>query len=387
MVLDELKSALDQVCSTDPAALSDGESIVELHRCLARLEGATTRAVASFDARREWDADGARSAAAWLTGKCRLPRQNARRRVRLGRTLRHLPAAERTWLAGEVGEAQVAALARVRTPATEDVLADEEEMLVGQASSLRYDHFTRVLAYWCQHVDPDGAEDDAEAKRSSRRVHLSQGFGDLWFLDGVLDPLSGAIVSGALRRIADELFEADWAEARARRGEAATVADLGRSAAQRRHDAPGGDGTASRHRSRGWAPARAAVHRGGGLRDLPRAHLPAGQRHRGQSWLPGPVAGPGLAGAGGVRPRLPGDRRGGDPAAVHRSHPQSGAGARPGVLPSAVRRAGRVLPDRPRRAQARSARRKDVVPPSAPLIPVPSGQAGCAGDRTAPPRG
>ncbi len=110
-------------------------------------------------------------------------------------------------------------------------------MLVGQASSLRYEHFTRVLAYWCQHVDPDGAEDDAEAKRSSRRVHLSQGFGGLWFLDGVLDPLSGAIVSDALRRIADELFEADWAEARARRGEAATVADLTRSAAQRRHDA------------------------------------------------------------------------------------------------------------------------------------------------------
>ncbi len=193
--------------------------------------------MASFDARREWDADGARSAAAWLTGKCRLPRTSARRRVRLGRALRHLPAAEAAWLAGEVGEAQVAALVRVRTPATEAVLADEEEMLVGQASSLRYDHFTRVLAYWCQHVDPDGAEDDAEAKRSSRRVHLSQGFGDLWFLDGVLDPLSGAIVSDALRHIADELFEADWAEARERRGEAATVADLGRSAAQRRHDA------------------------------------------------------------------------------------------------------------------------------------------------------
>ncbi len=237
MVLDELESSLEALCSTEPSALSDGETIERLHRCLARLEAVTTRAVASFDARREWDADGARSAAAWLTGKCRLPRQAARRRVRLGRALRHLPAAEAAWLAGEVGEAQVAALTRVRTSVTEAALANDEEMLVGQASSLRYDHFTRVLAYWCQHVDPDGAEDDAEAKRSSRRVHLSQGFGDLWFLDGVLDPLSGAIVSDALRRIADELFEADWAEARARRGEAATVADLARSAAQRRHDA------------------------------------------------------------------------------------------------------------------------------------------------------
>ncbi|HEV2070069.1 MAG TPA: hypothetical protein VGR26_09775, partial [Acidimicrobiales bacterium] len=85
MVLDDLRSAVDQVCSTDPAELCDGESIVELHQCLSRLEAATTRAVANFDARREWDADGARSAAAWLTGRCRLSRQAARRRVRLGR--------------------------------------------------------------------------------------------------------------------------------------------------------------------------------------------------------------------------------------------------------------------------------------------------------------
>jgi hypothetical protein len=53
----------------------------------------------------------------------------------------------------------------------------------------------------------------------------------------VLDPISGAIVAKALERIVDELFEADWAEARARLGEVATTADLTRSPAQRRADA------------------------------------------------------------------------------------------------------------------------------------------------------
>jgi mRNA interferase MazF len=43
MVLDDLKSVVDQVCGTEPQALADGESVVELHRCLARLEAATTR--------------------------------------------------------------------------------------------------------------------------------------------------------------------------------------------------------------------------------------------------------------------------------------------------------------------------------------------------------
>ncbi|MDP9020905.1 MAG: hypothetical protein M3N25_08920, partial [Actinomycetota bacterium] len=97
-------------------------------------------------------------------------------------------------LAGEVGEAQATALVRARTPATEEALADDEEVLVGQACALRYDHFTRVLAYWYQHVDPDEAEDDAAAKADARRFHLSQGFGDMWFADGVLDPIAGAVV-------------------------------------------------------------------------------------------------------------------------------------------------------------------------------------------------
>jgi hypothetical protein len=237
VVLDDLKAVVDQVCGTDPAALADGESIQELHRCLARLEAATTRASASFEAGGEWQADGARSASAWLARRCGLPSSTARRRVRLGRALRHLPLAEAAWLAGELGEAQVAALARARTPATEAAMATDEEMLVGEAIRLRFDSFIQVLAYWSQHADPDGVEDDAASGRAARRLHLSQSFEGMWFGDLVLDPISGAIVAKALERIVDELFEADWAEARARLGDAVSTADLSRTPAQRRADA------------------------------------------------------------------------------------------------------------------------------------------------------
>jgi hypothetical protein len=247
MVLDDLKAVVDQVCRTDPAALADGESIRELHRCLAQLEAATTRATASFEAGGEWQADGARSASAWLTARCGLPSSSARRRLRLGRELRHLPVAEAAWLAGGLGEAQVAALARARTPATEAAMERDEELLVGEAIRLRFDSFIRVLAYWSQHADPDGVEDDAASGRAARRLHLSQSFEGMWFGDLVLDPISGAIVAKALERIVDELFEADWAEARARLGEEATTGDLTRTPAQRpavlRRHPPGGAGT------------------------------------------------------------------------------------------------------------------------------------------------
>ncbi len=44
-------------------------------------------------------------------------------------------------------------------------------------------------------------------------------------------------MASALRRIEQELFEADWATARAEHGDAATACHLARTAAQRRHDA------------------------------------------------------------------------------------------------------------------------------------------------------
>ena len=52
-VLERLREALDELCDVDPEAVADGESITELHRCLARLEAATTRARGAFDASRE----------------------------------------------------------------------------------------------------------------------------------------------------------------------------------------------------------------------------------------------------------------------------------------------------------------------------------------------
>jgi hypothetical protein len=97
VVLDDLASVGDRLCDTDPHALADGESIEVLHRCLARLEAATTRSTAAFDASRPWEADGARSASAWLARRCGLPSSTARRRVALGRALRHLPRAEAAW--------------------------------------------------------------------------------------------------------------------------------------------------------------------------------------------------------------------------------------------------------------------------------------------------
>lgn len=165
-VTSQLGSAIDELIDTDPARLADGETIQVLHRELERFHAAVTRATAAFDASGRWKHDGARSAAAWLAASTKLPIGTARRRVRLGRELRHLEVLEEAWLGGEVGEAQVGLVVRARTPATEESVARDQDMLVDHARRLRFASFARVMAYWVQWADPDGAEDEAAAAPS-----------------------------------------------------------------------------------------------------------------------------------------------------------------------------------------------------------------------------
>jgi hypothetical protein len=235
--LGALKTAIDALCAEDPASLADREAIKALHRQLARLEATTTRASAAFDAGRAWEDDRARSSASWIAMACHLPTSAARRRVRLGRELRLMDLVEKSWLAGEIGEAQVSLLARACAPRRAETFARDEEVLVGHARSLRFGQFARALAYWCYRADPDGSEAEADEQYKSRRLHLSSGFGGTQLLDGVLDPIGGAIVADELARIEKEFFEADWAAAKARVGPGVCAADLWRTPAQRRADA------------------------------------------------------------------------------------------------------------------------------------------------------
>jgi hypothetical protein len=194
-------------------------------------------AAAAFDARRDWEADGARSAAAWMAVRCQLPVGTARRRVGVGRELRAMPATEAAWLSGYVNEAHVEGLIAARRQVGKERFDPDEAELVGYACELRHHHFVRALAYWRQGVDPDGVEQDAAEQHEARRFHLSQSFQGMWFCDGVFDPVTGEIVAKALKTIEDELFHADWAEARERVGDGVGTSDLARTPAQRRADA------------------------------------------------------------------------------------------------------------------------------------------------------
>jgi len=237
MDLAVLTEAIDELSASDPSAHADVDSIEILNRLLARLDALVTQRTAAFDAAGNWEPDGAFNAVAWLTTRCRLPKSVARKIVRRGRDLRHLPHTDRAWADGDITAAQVDVVAQLRCPSTEEVLARDEEMLVEQAGELRYDTFVKVATYWKYRADPEGVEDDDEKRRSRRDVYLERSFGDMWLGKMTLDPISGSIVGQELNRIEAEMFDADRADARASLGRDPTTADLARTPGQRRADA------------------------------------------------------------------------------------------------------------------------------------------------------
>ena len=229
--------ALDALIGSGPEAHADGSSLEELHRLFSRFESFVTEATAAFDAGQEWSADGAKTSAAWIARRCRVPHAAARRRVRLGRALRHVPQSADAWREGRIGSDQAKAIAGERRHRTESAMERDEEMLVTQAAQMGFEDFYRALSYWKQLADPDGADDEEMARRDARAVFLEPSIGGLWLGQMTLDPISGSIVSGELKRLEHDLFEHDCAEARERLGRTPRLDELARTSGQRRADA------------------------------------------------------------------------------------------------------------------------------------------------------
>jgi hypothetical protein len=240
-VLERARAAIEELASLDldrvvcRSELSD--CVLELQQLRSTLEAAEARVLARWDTSGEWRVDGAKTAAAWLAWKQRIPIAVARQRLRHARAMRDLPAVETAWRGGEIDRAHVSTLLGVRTARTEKAFERDHETLLHGARTIGFVDFKAACDRWELIVDVDGAEQGADDERSAREVHLNQTFGGTWFGKLRLDPVSGEIVRTTLQIIEKELFDADWAAAKERLGREPTILELDRTPAQRRADA------------------------------------------------------------------------------------------------------------------------------------------------------
>lgn len=240
--VEQLKGAsevLASVAGSDLTGLTEGE-VTELvlasQRAVALADAVHTVAMARLDATRGFEADGARSAATWASWKGRTSHGREVAAVRRARALRSMPVVEAAFLAGDLTADHVRVLIGAQGTAPE-AFAEHDAYLVGLAKDLRFRQFEIAIRYWCYRANPDGGEADARRRYDSRRAHCSKTFEAMVAIDALLDPVGGAIYAGELERLEQLEFEADWAEARGRLGDAATAVDLRRTPAQRRADA------------------------------------------------------------------------------------------------------------------------------------------------------
>jgi len=216
---------------------TDGELLVALHRDLARLEHLISRVAQSFDSAGGFVADGSRSASAWIAAHCGVASSRAHRELARGRLCVGHPAIDQAFGQGAISTEHVDAVVRVASAATEESLATHEHELVDRASELSAADFNRLMSYFAQLADPDGADEAARARRERRNVTLNSSFGGMFLGTMTLDAISGEIVKSELGRISDQMFHEDVAEAKARLGAEPKREDLARTSAQRRADA------------------------------------------------------------------------------------------------------------------------------------------------------
>ncbi len=240
-LLDRAAAVLADLHEADLDGAADetlSDAVLSMQRLRGAVDAAEARVLARWDAQKVWQPSGAKTAAAWLAWKQQVPIGVARQRIRHARAMRTHPAIEKAWAAGDIDRSHVTTLLGARTTRTREAFDNGgHEHLLGIALTFGFVPFKAACDRWSMIVDPDGAEQGADADRAARDVHLSQSFGGMWFGKMTFDPISGEIVNGTLREIERELFEADWAEAKVRLGHEPTILDLARTPGQRRADA------------------------------------------------------------------------------------------------------------------------------------------------------
>lgn len=236
----DLDGALTDLQGLDPDALTGdelSELLVDLQRETARLAAVRARVTSAWDARATWCLDGAKTGAAWLVHRCKVSVAAGKRELRVARQLRTMTATEAALAAGEITLDHVQVLARANRADTAELFARDEKILLDAARELTWWPFVAAVRYWEQLAAPDRVEDDAELKHERRRLHLSDTIDDMTVLDGLFDPIGGAVLRQRLEEIEHELFCADWDAAKAEHGNKTTAANLARTPAQRRADA------------------------------------------------------------------------------------------------------------------------------------------------------
>jgi uncharacterized protein DUF222/HNH endonuclease len=171
-----------------------------LHRLRTRLDAQVARRLAAFDASREWELDGKRSAASWIAHAWRASTAAAQLEVKTARQAGEMPLVAQAWQTATIGTEHVVALARTRHAArADDAFAEMEAAMVAVAKEGSPEDVIDVGRQWRDALDADRQDMESIASRQydSRGLDLADLDGGLVF-GGRADGEAGGYIRKAI---------------------------------------------------------------------------------------------------------------------------------------------------------------------------------------------
>ncbi len=173
--------------------------MVGLRQQIDRLELAFSQLAAAFRKADYWEEEGSNSAIDWMRFNCRLTSNGAAERIAVGERLAELGQSRQAMEAGDIGFTHLSVMAR--TAAAVGKAFDETKLLkLARENSpgkfhykcMHYRHAVNAKAY--------AAEQAELAER--RELRLSTADDGCLLINGILDPVGGAVVRTALEPLA-----------------------------------------------------------------------------------------------------------------------------------------------------------------------------------------
>ena len=238
-----LEDGLDALFATgfespDTASAARRGGIRHLERVVRRAQAAQVEQLAAIDRQGLHRHDGHPSAKVMVRHVAQLSDAEANRRAQTAALLGDLPDAAAAYRAGELGTCQVRRLGRLHANRrVRELLPCSEAHFLTWAADEPYRSFDSMVDGWERRVDQDGAADRERRNDAARDARWLQDYDGSWTFTATSPSLAGAQIVDIVSHFLRLEWEEDWAEARARLGDAATGSDLRRTETQRRHDA------------------------------------------------------------------------------------------------------------------------------------------------------
>lgn len=208
--IEALRAATDQLAEVAVGAApiqQVGGLIQRVEAARAVLDAASAAMISRFDAEGGATYDGLRSSSSWLQQHAQMSSSTAARRVRIARSLRHLPDLADRCRRGRLSADQADVFARNRNERTEEAMSHDESALADLAERLRPDEFARELRGWAEMVDTDGAA--PEPGHRGRSFTFVQTLDDSWTGRLDLGSADGLFVDSAINSMAESLWRAE----------------------------------------------------------------------------------------------------------------------------------------------------------------------------------